>query len=487
MTRSFYSSALFFTLIYIGVAFLKIAVFFVLGARTGELSLLGGLLAFEFLISLIWSLILLKYYHVKGYGFSFATLIASIIASFLVLLSLSSILSTRQLSDYFIVATLASMTINVFYAGGLIVSKTSERPWLRVAGIILLLQGLIFLFSMIWGLNSTTFMQGGALAKVERWASLSGILAYVLFALNFAHEKVAAEDSNKIGGKSLVPVMRFVSFIALFSGLFFGPRLVAETISLRNDPERINKNLKELAQPFEAHIFSNSRGERLPYRLLKPLHYDSTKKYPLVVCLHGSSGCGNDNVKQVVGSLTVQLLSEYKNRIKYPAFLLVPQCPHERSWGGIPDLPAVDSLVFEIIHALEQKLPIDKDRRYVTGNSLGGYGVWHFINTRPDMFAAAIPISGGGNPALAKNIIDVPVWAFHGAKDRNVSVIGSRLMIDGMKKIGGNPLYTEYPDAAHDINERIKKTPGLLDWLFAQKLKERTQVDIKNNHVNGIK
>lgn len=313
------------------------------------------------------------------------------------------------------------------------------------------------------------------------------ILAYVLFAINFTHEKLAAEDSNEMGGKSLVAVMGLVAFAALFSGLFLGMRLVTESIALLNGPERIDKNLKELAQPFEAHIFSNSRGELLPYRLLKPLNYDSTKKYPLVVCLHGSSGCGNDNVKQVAASLTAQLLSEYKNRIKYPAFLFVPQCPLERSWGGIPNLPAVDLLVLETIHKLEQELPIDKDRRYVTGNSLGGYGVWYFINTRPDMFAAAIPISGGGNPTPAKNIIDVPVWAFHGAKDRNVSVSGSRLMIDAIKRIGGNPLYTEYPDAAHNIGERIKTTHGLLDWLFAQSLKERTQVDIKNNHVNGIK
>lgn len=125
--------------------------------------------------------------------------------------------------------------------------------------------------------------------------------------------------------------------------------------------------------------------------------------------------------------------------------------------------------MFETIDDLERKLPIDKDRRYVTGNSLGGYGVWHFITTRPTLFAAAIAISGTGDAALAENCIDVPVWAFHGAKDRNVPVKGSHLMIDAMKSAGGAPLYTEYPDAAHDIEELFKKTPGLLDWLFDQR------------------
>ena len=85
------------------------------------------------------------------------------------------------------------------------------------------------------------------------------------------------------------------------------------------------------------------------------------------------------------------------------------------------------------------------------------------------MFAAAIPISGAGDSSLAQKCIDIPVWAFHGAKDRNVPAKGSRLMIDAMEKAGGTPLYTEYPDAAHAIGERVKNTPGLLDWLFGQK------------------
>jgi len=85
------------------------------------------------------------------------------------------------------------------------------------------------------------------------------------------------------------------------------------------------------------------------------------------------------------------------------------------------------------------------------------------------MFAAAIPISGGGNPALAQNIVDIPVWAFHGRKDRNVPVSGSRDIIQAIKNAGGDPRYTEYPDERHDIWEKVTNTPGLLDWLFAQK------------------
>ncbi|WP_345031042.1 alpha/beta hydrolase-fold protein [Ravibacter arvi] len=389
--------------------------------------------------------------------------------SFIVLFLSKDVRSTGQFSDSYIVAVLVSLISGIVYAGGLILSRTGERPLLKLAGIVLLFQGLILLFCVVWALNSTTFMLGGTLTKVERWASLLTIPAHVLFALNFAHEKTTAKDPDKAGGESLATAMRVFTFAAVCFGLFFGLRLVTESIVIANGTKQNDNNLKEPDQPFEAHIFSNSRGEKLPYRLLKPLDYDSTQKYPLVVCLHGSSGCGNDNSKQVGSSLTAQLLSEHDNRVNYPAFVFVPQCPTEKSWGGVPNFPAVDALVFEAIDDLERKLSIDKDRRYVTGNSLGGYGVWHFITTRPDMFAAATPISGAGSPTLAKNSIHVPVWAFHGAKDRNVPVKGSRLMIEAMKSAGGTPLYTEYQDAAHDIGEKVKNTPSLLDWLFDQR------------------
>jgi predicted peptidase len=128
-------------------------------------------------------------------------------------------------------------------------------------------------------------------------------------------------------------------------------------------------------------------------------------------------------------------------------------------------------LVFETLGALEHKFEIDEKRRYVAGVSMGGYGSWHFIGTRPEMFAAAIPICGEGNPGLAKNMVKVPVWAFHGSQDRNVSVKGSRKVIEAIRQAGGKPRYTEFADAAHHIWPQIAATPGVLEWLFAQKQK----------------
>jgi predicted peptidase len=120
---------------------------------------------------------------------------------------------------------------------------------------------------------------------------------------------------------------------------------------------------------------------------------------------------------------------------------------------------------------LEKEFKIDVSRRYVMGESLGGYGSWHFITARPKMFAAAVPICGGGDPSQANTIADLPVWAFHGAKDRSVPVRLSREMIEAMKQAGGNPKYTEYPDEGHIISKQVMDTPGLLDWVFEQSQK----------------
>jgi predicted peptidase len=118
---------------------------------------------------------------------------------------------------------------------------------------------------------------------------------------------------------------------------------------------------------------------------------------------------------------------------------------------------------------LEQEYSIDPKRRYVIGASLGGYGSWSFIQTRSEVFAAAVPICGGGDPTLAHKLVDIPLWVFHGAKDRSVPVKLSRDMIKAIKDAGGNPRYSEFPDQGHIIYESVRNTPGLLAWMFNQK------------------
>jgi predicted peptidase len=306
-----------------------------------------------------------------------------------------------------------------------------------------------------------------------QWAAFIGILVPVFFIRNFRSEGETADNMSTSHQETWNALLNLVALISLVLTFIFGFKVVDESMWLSDNPEHVSEYLKKIAQPFEARTYVNNKGETLRYRLMKPLDYDSTKQYPVVLCLHGSSGLGMDNVKQVPASLTAELLSTDENRAKYPAFLFVPQCPIKYNWGGISGQQAIDSLVLDGMFALGKEFSIDKNRRYVTGVSLGGYGAWHLITTRPDIFAAAMPICGGGNPALAQNIVDLPVWAFHGAKDQNVPVRGSRDIIQAIKNAGGNPRYTEFTDKAHHIAKNVIETPGLLDWLFAQKREEK--------------
>jgi predicted peptidase len=187
-----------------------------------------------------------------------------------------------------------------------------------------------------------------------------------------------------------------------------------------------------------------------------------------MVGLHHGGLHRNDNVKQLTSSL-VPLLSSDSNRKKYRTFKFVPQSPEGKGFGRAPSSFSIDSLVFEAIIDFEKEFNINKTRRYVLGALGGGYGTWNFISSRPEMFAAAIPISGGGDPKFASSLTNVAIWVFHGAKDKDVPVNLSRDMIEAIKKADGNPKYTEYPNKGHIIGNEVENTQGLLDWLFQQK------------------
>ena len=219
----------------------------------------------------------------------------------------------------------------------------------------------------------------------------------------------------------------------------------------------------ETAALFSAHSYKSDDGDSIPYRLLKPLNYDPEQEYPLVVCLSGSGGRGDDNVLQIGGCWPAQVLAQQSHREDYPCFVLAPQCPTGQNWVSI------DSLVFAMIRQVEDEYSVDTDRRYVTGQSMGGSGSWNYIATHPDMFAAAVPICGRTDTTLSGRISRVPVWAFHGEQDDAVPVDFSRSMIAASKAAGGSPRYTEFPGVGHVSWPLAYDTPGLLDWLFAQK------------------
>ncbi|GIW79831.1 MAG: hypothetical protein KatS3mg105_1638 [Gemmatales bacterium] len=224
--------------------------------------------------------------------------------------------------------------------------------------------------------------------------------------------------------------------------------------------------------PLAADVYIDSKGNKLPYRLLKPKNYDPKKKYPLVLFLHGAGERGTDNKKQLIHGIG----DFVRNQDKYPCFVVVPQCPAGQTWadwrykGPQPKEPTLPTkLSLQLVEQIQKKYSIDDKRLYITGLSMGGFGTWDVICRYPDKFAAAVPICGGGDPRLAEKIKDLPIWAFHGAKDRAVKPERSRLMIEAIKKAGGKPKYTEYPDVGHAAWVPAYRDQKLFEWLFSQK------------------
>lgn len=223
--------------------------------------------------------------------------------------------------------------------------------------------------------------------------------------------------------------------------------------------------------------YTSPNGDTLPYRLLKPKDFDPSKHYPLVLFLHGAGERGTDNQAQLKHGAPA--FAKDEARAKYPAFVVAPQCPAEQKWVDVdwgsddPRQPETVStpmsLVLDVLAGLEKEFPIDQDREYVTGLSMGGYGTWDLITRFPERWAAAAPVCGGGDKRVAARAKGVPIWAFHGLKDGTVKPQRSRDMIEAITAAGGHPLLSEYPYISHDSWTLAYSEPELLPWLFAQK------------------
>ncbi len=212
---------------------------------------------------------------------------------------------------------------------------------------------------------------------------------------------------------------------------------------------------------FQDRVFKDAGGGEAKYVLFVPPDYNPAKSYPLIVFLHGSGETGTDGKEQA----TVGLGPAVKKREKtFPAIVLFPQS-HDRTWrAGSKDADRALAMLAEI----SREYRVDPKRVYLTGLSMGGFGTWSLAAALPEKWAAIVPICGGGNPASAEKIKDLPCWNFHGDKDRSVPVKQSQAMIEALKKAGGKPKYTEYPGVGHNSWDRAYATDELYDWLFKQ-------------------
>ena len=221
---------------------------------------------------------------------------------------------------------------------------------------------------------------------------------------------------------------------------------------------------------FEKAVFNGSDG-KLNYRSLTP-DANPNRTFPLVIFLHGSGERGDDNEAQLKwGALQFATDVNMKN---YPSYVIAPQCPANDQWATYdgkyqkePTKPM--KLLRELIKSFIEKNNVDENRIYITGLSMGGFGTFDALARYPDLFAAGIPVCGGGDPTTGELMKDIPIWIYTGAEDDVVPPQRSIEMLNAIMDAGARPGYTQLPEVGHFSWLAAYSDPLLFEWLFRQR------------------
>ena len=200
--------------------------------------------------------------------------------------------------------------------------------------------------------------------------------------------------------------------------------------------------------------------------LRKPIDFNSEKKYPILLFLHGAGTRGND-IDKLCANPFFRLTDRHQN---FPFVTIAPLC-EENTWFDVWE--RLKALVNDITN-----LPFaDQERIYVMGASMGGYATWQLAMSMADRFAAIVPICGGGMYWNAGRLVNVPIWAFHGAKDTAVLLEESVKMVEAVKRHGGEAELTVYPENGHDAWSDTYSNPEVFSWLLQQQNKNNRKYE----------
>ena len=232
---------------------------------------------------------------------------------------------------------------------------------------------------------------------------------------------------------------------------------------------------------YKKEIFTVN-NDTLPYRILLPQHYDASKKYPLILVLHGAGERGNDNESQLVHGSTLFLRDSIRE--KYPAIVVFPQCPASSFWSNVKfdqdasgkrgfnfQSKGAPTIAMDLAQQLLKKIihdyPVNKKQIYVGGLSMGGMGTFEIVRRNPKLFAAAFPICGGAEPSTAGKLKKVKWWVFHGAVDEVVPPEWSVKMVDALTAVNADVKFSLYPGVNHNSWDNAFAEPTFLSWLFS--------------------
>lgn len=239
---------------------------------------------------------------------------------------------------------------------------------------------------------------------------------------------------------------------------------------LREDARSAGAKASPYAALVTGAFAKGTSPEGLNFQFYGNPKWKGEERYPLVIWLHGAGQSGSDNEAQMGGA--TKPFTEEANQEARPCYVLAPQCP-DRAIGWKDEVAAN---LMKLVKSLCDTLPIDESRLYLTGSSMGGSGSWRIGTEYPGIFAAIVPLCGGGDPSKAEALVKTPVWAFHGDKDEDVPLERSTSMIEAIKAARGDlAQLTILEGEGHLIASGVYAKPELHEWIFAQKLGSRTQ------------
>ena len=179
------------------------------------------------------------------------------------------------------------------------------------------------------------------------------------------------------------------------------------------------------------------------------------EKQPAILFLHGAGTRGRD-----LEILKGNPFFRHTAAKDLPAAVFAPQC-QQSSWFDI------FGELLGFTDSLTQRGDLDTERIYLVGVSMGAYAAWQLAMSRPDTFAALMPLCGGGMYWLAGRLASTPVWAFHGKLDDTVSVDESIRMVNAVNRNGGSAILTVYPKAGHNCWDATFSDDCCWNWLFS--------------------
>lgn len=208
------------------------------------------------------------------------------------------------------------------------------------------------------------------------------------------------------------------------------------------------------------------------YLLFLPKKYDAQadKAWPLILFLHGR-GESNGPLSLVKKWGPPRLVEKNAD---FPYIVVSPQCPGKERWSDARQ----QQILVDLLDVVVGRYRVNKDRVYLTGLSLGGYGSWTLAAAHPDRFAAVVPICGGGDPKDAERLKALPIWVFHGDKDGAVPFARSQQMVDAIRKAGGTRVrFTTLENYGHNCWSAAYASPNLYKWLDQQNTSAREKAE----------